>query len=76
MASFLSLAFSLFPAEIGDIFVLRSLGVAGGYSVGLIVSFFPYELFGYFGLFAMLSLISFLVSLTLLCFERGPILPA
>ena len=76
LTSFLSLAFSLYPGQTEHIFVLRSLGTAGGYSVGLIISFFAYQLLGYFGLFAMLALIAFLVSLTLLLFRRSPILPS
>ena len=69
MTSFLSLAFSLHPDEMKEIFVLRSLGTTGGYSVGLIISFFAYKFLGYFGLFAFLALISFLVSFTLLGFK-------
>ena len=76
LTSFLSLAFSLYPAQTEHIFVLRSLGTSGGSSVGLIVSFFAYRLLGYFGLFAMLALIAFLASLTLLLFSKSPILPS
>ena len=76
MTSFLSLAISLYPGKTEHIFVLRSLGTAGGYSVGLIISFFAYQLLGYFGLFALLSLIFIIVSLALLLFNKSPIQPS
>lgn len=76
MTSFLSLAFSLFPDKIEYIFVLRSLGTAGGYSVGLIISYFAYELLGYVGLFVMLFLFSSFLSFTIFCFKKSPILPS